>query len=172
MVCPHNYARFSVDTNTLAGRYRLTKLSASLLIEHEGKLMMVEEACDKYRGKWSQPQGMIELNETPEEAAIREAKEETGLTVELVNHFATYVCTKDLVYMINFCFRARPVLLEQAPLHADILSARWYDPAELVQLSNKGHLRSDLTLRRITDWLSSRNSSVPSLGFIEIPALA
>ena len=34
--------------------------------------------------KWVQPGGHIEENETPEEAAIREAYEETGMKVELL----------------------------------------------------------------------------------------
>lgn len=38
----------------------------------------------KKLGKWVQPGGHIEMNEDPEEAAIRETYEETGLHVELV----------------------------------------------------------------------------------------
>lgn len=38
----------------------------------------------KKLGKWVQPGGHIELNEDPEEAAIRETFEETGLHVKLM----------------------------------------------------------------------------------------
>lgn len=38
----------------------------------------------KKLGKWVQPGGHIEMDEDPEEAAIRETYEETGLHVELV----------------------------------------------------------------------------------------
>lgn len=34
-------------------------------------------------GKWGFPGGAVELGETPEQAAIREVKEETGLVVEI-----------------------------------------------------------------------------------------
>lgn len=34
-------------------------------------------------GKWGFPGGAVELGETPEQAAIREVKEETGLEVEI-----------------------------------------------------------------------------------------
>ena len=38
----------------------------------------------KKLGKWIQPGGHIEMNEDPEEAAIRETFEETGLNVKLI----------------------------------------------------------------------------------------
>ncbi|RJQ34084.1 NUDIX domain-containing protein [Candidatus Parcubacteria bacterium] len=39
---------------------------------------------------WLPPGGHIELDEDPNEAAIREAKEETGLDVELIGESRTY----------------------------------------------------------------------------------
>jgi mutator protein MutT len=41
-------------------------------------------------GKWGFPGGAIELGETPEMAAIREAKEETGLDVEVGSLIGLY----------------------------------------------------------------------------------
>ena len=38
----------------------------------------------KKLGKWVQPGGHIELNEDPEEAAIRETFEETGIPIKLI----------------------------------------------------------------------------------------
>lgn len=38
-------------------------------------------------GVWLQPGGHVEERETPDEAAIREVKEETGLEVEIVDDF-------------------------------------------------------------------------------------
>ena len=57
--------------------------TASVFIVHEGKVLL---HLHKKLGKWLQPGGHIELDEGPIEAAIREAKEETGLDVELVGN--------------------------------------------------------------------------------------
>ena len=46
---------------------------------------------------WGFPSGAIELGETPERAAIREIKEETGLDVEVVRMMGIYTDT-DLEY--------------------------------------------------------------------------
>lgn len=41
-------------------------------------------------GKWGFPGGAVELGETPEQAAIREVKEETGLDVEVRRLIGVY----------------------------------------------------------------------------------
>lgn len=41
-------------------------------------------------GKWGFPGGAVELGETPEQAAIREVKEETGLDVEINRLLGVY----------------------------------------------------------------------------------
>ena len=47
----------------------------------------------KKLGIWLPPGGHIELDEDPNEAAVREAKEETGLDVMLVGHATSYDST-------------------------------------------------------------------------------
>ncbi len=55
--------------------------TASVFIVQDGKVLL---HMHKKLGKWLQPGGHIELDEDPNQAAIREAKEETGLDVALV----------------------------------------------------------------------------------------
>ena len=54
--------------------------TVDVFIVHEGTVLLRKH--DKYK-LWLAPGGHIELDETPTAAAVREAKEETGLTVEL-----------------------------------------------------------------------------------------
>jgi len=55
--------------------------TASVFIVHGGKVLL---HMHTKLGKWLQPGGHIELDEDPNQAAIREVKEETGLDVSLV----------------------------------------------------------------------------------------
>lgn len=57
--------------------------TASVYIVHEGKILL---HLHKKLNKWLQPGGHVELDEDPNQAAIREAKEETGLDVELIGN--------------------------------------------------------------------------------------
>lgn len=64
-----------------------TKASASVSIflsDKLGRLLMVQD-IDGYGGKWSPIAGFVDvaLNEEPEMAALREAKEELGLSIRL-----------------------------------------------------------------------------------------
>ena len=55
--------------------------TASVYIFHEAKTLLL---FHKKLQKWLPPGGHVETNETPSEAAIREAFEETGIEVELI----------------------------------------------------------------------------------------
>lgn len=54
---------------------------AGAFVVKEGKVLFLNH---KKYGIWLQPGGHIEEGETPDEAAVRETKEETGLEVEVV----------------------------------------------------------------------------------------
>ena len=54
---------------------------AALVFDDRGALLLVRQADG---GVWSTPGGTIELDETPADAVVREAWEETGVEVEIV----------------------------------------------------------------------------------------
>lgn len=57
--------------------------------EKKQKVLLVKH---KKMGLWVQPGGHVELNESMEEAAIREVYEETGLMVELIGNRVPREC--------------------------------------------------------------------------------
>lgn len=60
-------------------------------IEYKDKIIAVHRHPEIRHGDmWGLPSGMMEKNETPEQAIIREIKEETGLIVKKVKHLKTY----------------------------------------------------------------------------------
>ncbi|MFB6213670.1 MAG: NUDIX hydrolase [Candidatus Nanohaloarchaea archaeon] len=54
-----------------------------VVIREGDKYLMVQDAEGSYEGKWAPVHGSLEEGETPEEAGIREVKEEVNLEVEL-----------------------------------------------------------------------------------------
>lgn len=65
------------------------KLTVDLLIDMGAGLVVLVERKNAPQG-WALPGGFVDLGETVEEAAIREAREETGLDVELVRQYHVY----------------------------------------------------------------------------------
>ena len=55
--------------------------SVGIVIWREDKVLLVRRSKPPHKGFWSLPGGMQDLGETILEAAVREAREETGLTV-------------------------------------------------------------------------------------------
>ncbi|MDD5110647.1 MAG: NUDIX hydrolase [Patescibacteria group bacterium] len=59
------------------------------IIERDGKILMLKRNYHPV-GKLDFPGGFVDAGETIEQAAVREAKEETGLTVELTEKFGAF----------------------------------------------------------------------------------
>lgn len=54
---------------------------AAAIITHSGKVLMVRRRVTEGRLSWQFPAGAVEPGESPEDAAVRETQEETGLLV-------------------------------------------------------------------------------------------
>lgn len=61
---------------------------ADLIIEIDGGIVLIERAHEP-KG-WALPGGFIDYGEQAEDAAVREAKEETGLDIELIQLLGVY----------------------------------------------------------------------------------
>ncbi len=69
--------------------------TAGVLLLEDDKVLLVKRRYEPYRGLWVIPSGYIERDEGPEETAVREVEEETGLKVSLDGVHAVEPCFDD-----------------------------------------------------------------------------
>lgn len=65
-------------------------LTVDALIIYEGKFVLIRRLNPPFKNQFALPGGFVEIGETVEAATVREAKEETGLDIELVRLLGVY----------------------------------------------------------------------------------
>ena len=65
-------------------------LTVDIVILFKNQLVLVQRKNPPYKGKFALPGGFVEIGESTEKAALREAFEETGLSVEIIKLVGVY----------------------------------------------------------------------------------
>ena len=66
---------------------REQKAAVDIIIRYKGGIVLIKR---KIEGLWALPGGHVDLDESCESAASREAKEETNLDIRFIRQFHTY----------------------------------------------------------------------------------
>ncbi len=142
-VCPRCGFVFYVNPTPAAGT----------LVEDDGHVLLIRRAVNPRKGYWAFPAGYMEADESAEEAAIRETKEETGLDVALdalLDVFSFEDATHQRGVLI--LYRAHVVGGTLQP-GDDAEDARWFSPQELPP---DEEIAFDTHRRALREWLRTR----------------
>ncbi|ADP77812.1 NUDIX hydrolase [Methanothermus fervidus DSM 2088] len=93
-------------------KYKSPKLTVDIIImDSKGKIVLIKRKKDPYKNFWALPGGFVEYGEKVEEAAIREAKEETGLNIKLKKLVGVYSDPNrdPRGHVVSICYLASPV---------------------------------------------------------------
>ena len=106
------------------------------VIRKGDRIFATQRGYGEFKDGWEFPGGKIESGETPQDALVREIKEELGLNVVKAKYMSSrYHAPKDIL-MLNFI-----VVVEEAPVKIkedEIAEARWCTPEEALKLIRKG----------------------------------
>ena len=64
--------------------------TVDIIIIQNNKVLLIKRGHPPYKGQWALPGGFMDMNETPEQSAIRELEEETDVKVKELKQFKTY----------------------------------------------------------------------------------
>lgn len=98
--------------------YEKPSVTVDIIINVNEGIVLVKRKNDPFKGEWAIPGGFVEYGEKVEDAARREAKEETGLDVELKDLIGVYSepGRDPRGHVVSICFVA---VKKGGDLHAD-----------------------------------------------------
>ncbi len=85
--------------------YRNPKIVVGSVVGHAGRVLLCRRAIEPRRGFWTLPAGYLELGETAEEGAKREAMEEAEADIALDGLLAVFSISR--IGQVQLIFRAR-----------------------------------------------------------------
>ena len=123
------------------GRQKIILNCAGAIIETDGKILFQRRSDN---GKWGLIGGLLELDETYEEAAAREVREETGLEVRLDSFLGIYHnydmvwSNGDAAHVIGAYFKAS-VIGGELRKDAESLELEYFSRDEIPELFAEDH---------------------------------
>ncbi|MEX0683260.1 MAG: NUDIX hydrolase [Dehalococcoidia bacterium] len=105
---------------------------AGVIPERRGLILLLRRAIEPRRGFWTFPGGFMEIDETVEECAAREAHEEVGVHVRVLDLIGVYSRPGPAPGpgIVSIVFRGTVSKGHAAP-GREALEARWYKASEI-----------------------------------------
>jgi 8-oxo-dGTP diphosphatase len=129
------------------------------LIEHDDRVLLIQEAKEPVRGKWNLPGGRVEPSESLIDALVREVREEAGIEVtpQALLHVGQVVADATDDGLLRFVFRATAhttTVKRDEDEHS--LCAQWFKRSDVHALN----LRSS-HVRRMVELAASGAAALP-----------
>jgi len=129
--------------------FKKINVAGVVIRDTSGRYLIVQEKRADIYGLWNIPAGHQDEGETLQQAAIREAQEETGLRVELIKDKPVYVGPTATRTHVFQAFPARIVGGKIKFPEDEILQVRWLTFQEIKILNQQGKVRHSSTMRSI-----------------------
>ncbi len=129
----------------------------SVCIQEEGKFLIVQEGIPKAYGLWNLPGGHLDDEEDLLEGAMREAKEETGLDIEITGIMSIQ---RNMIHGLNhvrIIFNAKRIGGEIAFDKDEILDVKWVTPEDAEKMDKATLREYELFLDHVEDVKNHRN---------------
>jgi 8-oxo-dGTP diphosphatase len=129
------------------------------------QVLLIERGIEPFKGKWAFPGGFIKMDESAEEGALRELREETGLDNAYIEQFHTFSDPnrdpRERVITIAYLALVR---LQEVKAGDDAAAASWFPIDEIPSLA----FDHDFILRMATQRLREQIHFQP-IGFELLP---
>jgi len=112
---------------------------SNIFVNEQGYLLLMKRSddCASFPGHWGLVGGYIDSGETPEEAAIREAKEEIGVDIEVLKFLGRYHNTPSPHYGNCISLPHYSKIIAGTPHAAqpeECSDVKWFSPEEIREM--------------------------------------
>ena len=131
------------------------KVIVGVIPERSGSILLMRRATEPRYGAWTFPGGFMEIDETAEECAAREAQEEVGVQVSVAKLVGVY--SRSLPHgpgIVSIVYRGRITGGGVKP-GREALEAHWFRPEDIPW----DELAYETTRWALRDWLNSRRDT-------------
>lgn len=126
--------------------------SCGIIVFNEDKILLVHHN----KGHWGLPKGHVEENETEEETAIRETKEETNVDASIIPGFREVITyspkpntIKDVVFFIG-----KPITSELEPQEIEVSEVKFVPIEKVVEIIT--HVDEQEVVKKALEFYKSR----------------
>lgn len=114
------------------------------------KILLVQRGREPYKGRWAFPGGFLNIDESAEEGALRELREETGLQTACVRQFHTFSAPNrdPRERIITIAYYAL-VKWQEVKGADDAAEAKWFTLHEVPVLAFDHDLMLDMALKAL-----------------------
>ncbi len=114
---------------------QMVSMVAGVIIKQNDKYLLVQEGKGKAYKLWNFPAGHVDMGESIEEAAVREAFEEVGYKVELIKKISVH--QKSVDEPVKHIFEAKIIGGELKAQKGEILDAKWFSSNEIKNMEDE-----------------------------------
>jgi 8-oxo-dGTP diphosphatase len=122
------------------------------LADHGLQLLLIKRADEPFKNSWALPGGFVEIDESADDAALRELEEETGVTNVFVEQLYTFSDVardpRERVISVAYYALVRPASVELVA-GSDASEAEWFPVAKLPELAFDHKLIAKTGLERL-----------------------
>lgn len=101
------------------------KIVTGSIVRHEGKILLCRRAIEPRIGYWTLPAGFMEVGETTEQAAMREAHEEANARIVIDRLLAVYTIPRIAQVQIMYIAHLETPEFSAGPESLEVMLAGW-----------------------------------------------
>jgi ADP-ribose pyrophosphatase YjhB (NUDIX family) len=132
--------------------YMNPRVVSAVIVEFEGRIVLQQRAMEPRAGYWTFPGGFLEIGESTEDGAVREAREEVGLDVMLTGLHGVY--TRKHVGIVLVVYRGVAASGDAVVGDRESTAVRWFAPADIPW----DDLAFDSTVAALREWIARRDA--------------